>query len=48
MPKETPGISFPLDITGKNSGYDLADIQDVEWFKTEQERDQAFKETEDE
>ena len=27
MPKETPGIEFPLDITGKNSGYDLADIQ---------------------
>jgi hypothetical protein len=27
---------------------DFADIQDVEWFKTEQERDQAFKENEDE
>jgi len=26
---------------------DFADIQDVEWFKTEQERDQAFKESED-
>jgi hypothetical protein len=27
---------------------DFADIQDVEWFATEQERDQSFKENEDE
>jgi phage baseplate assembly protein W len=27
MSKETPGIEFPLDITGKNAGYDLADVK---------------------
>ena len=27
-----------------NNGYDVVD---VEWFKTEQERDQAFKENQD-
>jgi len=27
MPKETPGIQFPLDITETNAGYDLADIK---------------------
>jgi len=32
MPKETPGIQFPLDITGKNSGYDLADVQSTVRF----------------
>ena len=28
MPKETPGLTFPLDFTSKNSGYELSDIKD--------------------
>ena len=28
MPKETPGLVFPLDITNKNAGYDLADLKE--------------------
>ena len=32
MPKETPGIEFPLQITGKNAGYDLADVKNSVMF----------------
>lgn len=32
MPKETPGVSFPLEITANNSGYKLAEIKEVVRF----------------
>ena len=32
MPKETPGIVFPLEVTEDNSGYKLADIQETVRF----------------
>jgi|TARA_R110001583_G_scaffold24951_1_gene90751 phage baseplate assembly protein W len=28
MPKETPGVLFPLEITANNSGYELADVKE--------------------
>jgi phage baseplate assembly protein W len=27
MPKETPGVIFPLEITEDNAGYKLADLK---------------------
>ncbi len=32
MPKETPGVSFPLEITENNAGYKLADLQETVRF----------------
>ena len=32
MPKETPGVSFPLEITEDNAGYKLADLQETVRF----------------
>jgi len=47
--KDNEGM--PYGIYGYASQEDMDngyDVVDVEWFATEQERDQAFKETEDE
>ena len=32
MPKEKPGVSFPLEITGDNAGYKLAELNEVVRF----------------
>ena len=32
MPKETPGVSFPLEENGKNAGYDLCDVKEAVKF----------------
>jgi len=32
MPKEKPGVSFPLEITADNAGYRLADLQETVRF----------------
>jgi phage baseplate assembly protein W len=32
MPKETPGLEFPLDMTVKNAGYTLSDVQSTVRF----------------
>ena len=32
MPKEKPGVSFPLEITADNVGYRLADLQETVRF----------------
>ena len=32
MPKETPGVGFPLEITSDNAGYKLADLQETVRF----------------
>jgi phage baseplate assembly protein W len=32
MPKETPGVAFPLEITEDNAGYKLADLQETVRF----------------
>lgn len=32
MPKETPGVIFPLEFTDRNSGYKLADVTDTVQF----------------
>lgn len=32
MPKETPGVGFPLEITEDNAGYKLADLQETVRF----------------
>ena len=32
MPKETPGVKFPLEITNNNAGYELAEIKETVRF----------------
>ena len=32
MPKDTPGVSFPLEITQDNAGYKLSDLQETVKF----------------
>ena len=32
MPKEKPGVSFPLEITADNAGYRLADLRETVRF----------------
>ncbi len=32
MPKEKPGVSFPLEITGDNAGYKLAELNETVRF----------------
>ena len=32
MPKETPGVKFPLDILSNNAGYSLADLRETVSF----------------
>jgi len=32
MPKETPGLKFPLQITDENAGYELAELKETVRF----------------
>ena len=32
MPKETPGVGFPLEITSDNAGYRLSELEETVRF----------------